>query len=188
MVLKTSFFLGRRIQVALIAVMLVSGLGSLAQAELNPSEKKSRDRYITSLVTQLLDRQHLLRRNLDNEISNRAFESFLKQLDPMKVYFYQSDIDEFSLSVDLVDEDGANMFNGRSLTQRIRVRRAPGMRAGDDIGVVRAFTFNNLVFPKEGGYAFRLMVDGEEVARLRFRIRHRPHPSGGGEDADSNDG
>lgn len=85
-----------------------------------------------------------------------------------------SDIDEFTLSVDLVDEDGTSLFKGRTLTQKIKVRRAIGMPAGSDVGIVRAFTFNNLAFPNDGGYAFRLLVNETEVSRLRFRLRRRP--------------
>ena len=94
-----------------------------------------------------------------------------------------SDIEEFSLSVDLVDEDGASLFKGRTLTQRIKITRKLEMPAGGDMGVVRAFTFNNLAFPKEGGYAFRLLVDDVEVSRLRFRILQRSRP----DDAPSSD-
>ena len=84
-----------------------------------------------------------------------------------------SSLDEFTLAVDLVDEDGTSLFKGRELSQRIRVRRPAEMPAGSDLGVVRAFTFNNLAFPAEGGYAFRITVDGDEVSRLRFRLRQR---------------
>ena len=94
-----------------------------------------------------------------------------------------SDIEEFSLSVDLVDEDGASLFKGRTLTQRIKITRKLEMPAGGDMGVVRAFTFNNLAFPKEGGYAFRLLVDDVEVSRLRFRLHKRSRPG----DAPSSD-
>ncbi len=85
-----------------------------------------------------------------------------------------SNIEEFRLSVDLVDEDGTSLFRGRTLAQTIKINRPSSMPAGSDMGIVRAFTFNNLAFPKEGGYAFRILVDDEEVSRLRFRIRHRP--------------
>ena len=64
----------------------------------------ARDRQVATLVRQLLDQRHLSRRNLDDEISQRAFESFVKQLDPMKVYFYQSDFDEFSKSAKILDD------------------------------------------------------------------------------------
>jgi carboxyl-terminal processing protease len=46
-------------------------------------------------VSSLLSQQHLLRHPLDKEMSERCLKSFLKAIDPMKVYFYQSDIDNF---------------------------------------------------------------------------------------------
>ena len=65
---------------------------------------QARDRFITSTILGLLDHQHLLRRPLDDEISQRTLQTFLKQLDPMKVYFYQEDIDEFRRSDKLLDD------------------------------------------------------------------------------------
>jgi len=53
------------------------------------------DRQITLAVTSLVKREHLSRHPLDREISERCLTTLLKSLDPMKVYFYQSDIDEF---------------------------------------------------------------------------------------------
>ena len=84
-----------------------------------------------------------------------------------------SHVDEFALSVDLVDEDGMSLFGGKRFSQRIRVARRPGRPAGSDTGVTRAFTFNNLLFPKPGGYAFPIFVGTTEVARIRFRVQKR---------------
>jgi carboxyl-terminal processing protease len=53
------------------------------------------DRQITLAVTSLVKREHLSRHPLDKEISERCLSNFLKTLDSMKLYFYQSDIDEF---------------------------------------------------------------------------------------------
>ena len=53
------------------------------------------DRQITFMVALMLKREHLSRHPLDKEISQRCIATFLKSLDPMKVYFYQSDIDNF---------------------------------------------------------------------------------------------
>jgi len=39
--------------------------------------------------------EQLVTRALDDEISQRCATTFLKSLDPWKVYFYQSDVDEF---------------------------------------------------------------------------------------------
>lgn len=54
------------------------------------------DRQITRAVTALVGGQHLTKHALDDEISQRAMEQFLKSLDGMKLYFEQSDVDEFN--------------------------------------------------------------------------------------------
>jgi carboxyl-terminal processing protease len=59
---------------------------------------------VAESVASLLKIDHLRRRPLDAEISERCYKSFLKELDPMKMYFYQSDIDEFAKSKDKLAE------------------------------------------------------------------------------------
>src|SRR5688500_5897314 len=54
------------------------------------------DRIITVNVTTLLRREHLSKHKLDDEISQRALKTFLRQLDPRKLYFTQADVDEFT--------------------------------------------------------------------------------------------
>jgi carboxyl-terminal processing protease len=44
----------------------------------------------------MLKHEHLLQHPLDAEISQRCMKTFLQELDPMKMYFYQSDYDEFA--------------------------------------------------------------------------------------------
>ena len=62
------------------------------------------DRQVALAVTSLLRRDHLSRHPLDDEISQRCMKSFLKMLDPMKVYFYQSDVDAFMLRQNDLDD------------------------------------------------------------------------------------
>ncbi len=76
----------------LLIVVLVAALCPLAWAD--PLTPGPGDRYTTLAVAGLL-RQHLTRHPLDKEISERCLKEFLKRLDLMKVYFYQSDVDEF---------------------------------------------------------------------------------------------
>jgi hypothetical protein len=40
--------------------------------------------------------------------------------------------------------------------------------------LIRSFTFNNLLFQREGSYSFVISVDNEPVSRLRFAVRARP--------------
>ncbi len=77
----------------LLVAVLLAGICSAAWAD--PVAPGPSDRHITLAVTALLNRQHLSRHPLDKEISERCLTTFLKALDPMKVYFYQSDVDDF---------------------------------------------------------------------------------------------
>ncbi len=65
----------------------------------DPVAPDAGDRNITKMVTYLVERGHLLahdpRLPSRTEISQRCLSNLLKALDPMKVYFYQSDVDEF---------------------------------------------------------------------------------------------
>ncbi len=67
-------------------------------------EPRASDRQVTLVVKALLKRDHMSKHPLDDEISQRGLASFLKMLDPMKVYFYQSDVDEFMARRDEIDD------------------------------------------------------------------------------------
>ena len=43
----------------------------------------------------LMERQHLTGQRLDKTMSERTLKTFIKDLDPLKLFFLQSDIDEF---------------------------------------------------------------------------------------------
>ena len=51
-----------------------------------------------------LEREHFTRRPIDDEIARRWFGIFLEALDPMKVYFLQSDVDAFMQKRDSLDD------------------------------------------------------------------------------------
>lgn len=65
-----------------------------ARAELAPPDPLHRQ--VTMLVSRLMRREHLSKRPIDDEISSRALAMYLEMLDPMKLYFLQSDVDEFA--------------------------------------------------------------------------------------------
>ncbi len=75
-----------------VALCLV-GSPLLAHAELKaPSQQ---DKRITFMVMGLIKDQHLSRHKLDNEIAERTMSLYFKTLDPLKLYFNQSDRDTF---------------------------------------------------------------------------------------------
>lgn len=64
----------------------------------------SEDRIIARTVINLLQSQHLTQAKVDDEVSARAFKQFLRMLDPNKMYFLQSDIDELSAFKNTIDD------------------------------------------------------------------------------------
>jgi hypothetical protein len=82
--------------------------------------------------------------------------------------------DEITLVIDLENEDGVSIFGDKKLTHAFVTKPPTGFPEGSDMGVVRAFTFNNVPLPTPGSYAFVLSLDGEDRHRLRFFVRPRP--------------
>jgi carboxyl-terminal processing protease len=76
----------------LFGLVLAGGSGV---TNARPTEPSAADRQITLAVAMLMERQHLSQHALDNSISERCMDTFIKELDPLKLFFYQSDVDEF---------------------------------------------------------------------------------------------
>ncbi len=78
---------------ALMLVVLLAVACTSPPAVADPSGPTAEDRQVAVAVVSLLRRDHLSGHPLDDEISERCLELFLKALDPWKLYFYQSDVD-----------------------------------------------------------------------------------------------
>jgi carboxyl-terminal processing protease len=53
------------------------------------------DRLVAQMVCGLLQNYHLRRPEINAEVSKRLFQRFVKELDPAKLYFLKSDVEEF---------------------------------------------------------------------------------------------
>jgi carboxyl-terminal processing protease len=95
----------RRRCVGVLSIVGIVILSGVVAALADPAPPSASDRQVTLAVTSLLKREHLLRHPLDQEISQRTLKTFLKALDPMKVYFYQTDIDAFNQHRDSLTEE-----------------------------------------------------------------------------------
>lgn len=84
--------------------------------------------------------------------------------------------DRLRLAVELQDEDGHPSLP-HPLSNDIKLPQ-PSQHPPNttDFGLIRSFTFNNLMFEREGSYSFVISVDDEPVSRLRFSVRARPLP------------
>ncbi len=94
---------------ALYFALAFGCLGSICLAEelprvIDASGPSREDAVIARTVNNLIQRMHVSQRKFDDELSSRAFDQLLKMLDPMKMYFYKSDIAEFETFRDKLDD------------------------------------------------------------------------------------
>lgn len=85
------------------------GADGFSQVANNPrvegmTSARPADRQIIMGVAKIMRDQHLSKHKLDDEISARAFDSYLKSFDPMKMYFLQPDIDGFVANREKLDD------------------------------------------------------------------------------------
>ena len=59
-------------------------------------ESDDKDSLVIQLITYVLDQAHYLDVEIDDNFSEKVFDSFLENIDPYKRYLYQSDIDMLS--------------------------------------------------------------------------------------------
>ena len=107
-------------------VYSLSAQDAASSAPVTTVSLKSPDRkmgLISSLVVQLLAKEHYTKRKLDAEYSGEVFDEYLRFLDPTHIFFLQEDIDAFAKAKnDLAKNATAgnvqfafDVFNARSL-------------------------------------------------------------------------
>jgi carboxyl-terminal processing protease len=67
-------------------------------------EQPADNRLIIRSVRNLVEEGHISQSKFNDELSKRGFELFLKQVDPLKSYLLQSDVDEFRPSEAQLDD------------------------------------------------------------------------------------
>jgi carboxyl-terminal processing protease len=82
--------------VSLLAFAIGLTIFSVRPTEADLGAPGAQERQVSIAVSSFLNRDHVSRRELDDEISERALDMYLKMLDPMKIYFVQSDVDHFA--------------------------------------------------------------------------------------------
>ena len=174
---------------SLLCVLIVA---SCPAAWADPVAPGPNDRNTVLTVVSRLKSEHLSRHPLDAEISERCLSSFLKALDPMKVYFYQSDIDEFMKHRDELSDAirkgdiGFAYTVFRTFLQRVdeRVKTVNELLAGpldftaDEQMVVDRDT---AVYPNTAAEAARSLAAADQVRHPRAEVgRQRRQERGPG--------
>ena len=85
-------FLGGAVAAALLILTLAAAVCTAAE----PLVPKAKDKGIAVNFSKILEARHFSRRVIDNDISREAFDLYIKDIDPRKIYFTQADIDAFA--------------------------------------------------------------------------------------------
>ena len=182
---------------SVVSLTLVSAFIAWLQLPAAPiAPSPARDRQVTMRVRYLVEREHLSRHALDDEISMRAMSSFLEGFDPRKMYFLQSDIDEFMKKDRSLDDDvrQAELSFARDVFDRYMQRLHERVALVEELlGEDHDFTVEEeittdpdaLVYPANAAEArerWRKLIklnlltfkaDGEEDADARRKISRR---------------
>lgn len=82
----------RNYYVLLLGLLLAFASCSFTTKNFNNPDK---DKLLIEVITFVLERGHFDPKQLNDSFSEEVFDSYIDRLDPLKRYFYQSDIDEF---------------------------------------------------------------------------------------------
>ena len=91
----------RAASTATLVAMCLAATALLAQQYAAPKPEFTQ---ITKLVSQMIEKEHLIRVPINDTISGRLVDHYIKELDPQKLYFLQSDVDEFQQARTTLDD------------------------------------------------------------------------------------
>jgi len=83
-----------------------SGAAESATQEAGPAlpQPTARDGVVSRLISRLMPANHISGKELDDGVSQRALDLFVDSFDPLKLYFLQSDIEDFQRYAGSIDD------------------------------------------------------------------------------------
>ncbi len=166
---------GRRLWgLGLLAVVTV-GAGVLAPLVwARPQAQTQSEHNISLLVARLMNRSHLSTLQVNDETSERAFEKFIDSLDGTKLFFLQSDVNEFArekFSIDDYIKQG-DLRLPRKIFDRFlqRVQERVGV-AQKSVDVEHDFTLDESMIRDPDSMKFATSVE-QANERWRKRVKY----------------
>ena len=140
---------------ALFALAAVGGgpVASNAAAVAAPTVLEPAPQHVraAAMTAELLSRFHYKPVPLDDAMSQKMFDRYLKTLDSEKVYFLQSDIDQFSGVRDKLDD----AIIGRDLTAPFAMFNLYQRRLGERLAYARSLLKGGFDFSQHESYTYQ---------------------------------
>ena len=94
-------FMKRNYRFLLLVLLLAFASCSFTSKKFSNPDK---DKLLIQLITYILEEGHFDPKEIDDTFSENIYEEYIQRLDPLKRYFYESDIKEFSEYKDQLDD------------------------------------------------------------------------------------
>ncbi len=110
-----------------VSILLTGLLIVPTRTSADPQTDKQNE-MIAQLVCEYVKQGHLNKPEINDELSRRLFKRFLKELDPAKLYFMKSDVEEFKKQETVLDDQalkGDLSFAYKVYNRFVEPRRAP---------------------------------------------------------------
>ena len=167
-VFNPSRYLGPFFLCGVLTSVLFFGLWDGANG--SPTEPSTRDKQVANAVAAFLSREHLNRQGLpklDDEISERWINTYLKSLDPRKMYFLQSDVDQFYKQKHQLDDmikrgnirfayDAYSLYLQRLVERKADINELIDMEHDFMVDELLNTDFENRNYPKDAAEAREL--------------------------------
>src|SRR5262249_4046060 len=153
----------------LIAVLALMAVIVGAQAPVPQPE----DQETARIVVELLERGHMARPVIDDEIAVKWFDNYIKELDPQKLYFLKSDIQEFKKEAKNLDDQirEGNIDFARKVFDRFLERNDERFRTAMDL-LKQEFDFTTDEAITDDPAKLDFPVDkAEPDARMRKKVK-----------------
>lgn len=136
------------------------------------------DANIAKVTARILERSHYLRQNFNDEVSSRFFDRYFEALDQLRLFFFQSDLDEFeqyrTKLDDMILKDG-NVAPARAIFTRFLERLHQQYDFATNLLATEKFAFDtderynpvrkNQPRPKD-------LADAKKIWRERLRFEY----------------
>lgn len=98
-------FMKKNLKILLLAVFVAAASCSFTTREFNDPEK---DKLLIDLITYVLEKGHYDPKEMDDSFSVSVYKNFIDGMDPLKRYFLASDIEEFRMYENQIDDQIRN--------------------------------------------------------------------------------
>ncbi len=106
MMTSNSVFTPKALLTTLLLILFsVSSGAQAAVSAASPLQPTSIQNQTAKMVVKQLEQEHYVNMTLDDAVSSRLLDRYIKALDPGKLFFLQSDIDEFQRRRNLLDDE-----------------------------------------------------------------------------------